>query len=197
MLFSLPFLAFLPIKRYYGMSMSLEERSEAYRPQQDVHLCIAPFYAQHYEVRALVRTGSEVWMPRRSTTSIHGTRGSQVLEHVLFSPYLTRTLQHLPIREGIGLADASYYPRDDTIVLWHCELDGGHRASENPVVDDGLALVMDGVELHLFERFPQASRIVVPTVLSSYPREAWERFLKVSGYSALNAVALEKRRVGP
>lgn len=83
---------------------------------------------------------------------------------------------------ALGQAQAWHYPADRLLVLWECYLLDPWRHAD-PTQDPLQALLWQGFERVLVERFPHADRIVTPSWENLYARPAWQAFLGGQGYA--------------
>jgi hypothetical protein len=90
-------------------------------------------------------------------------------------------------RREIGNAQAWFYPSDNVLVLWECEVfrSFGSR-SKDPATNNILAMAWEGFERVLLEIFTDTKRIVTPGWEPEYRTEQWQAFLYGCGYQPEN-----------
>jgi hypothetical protein len=88
-------------------------------------------------------------------------------------------------RQGIGQLQAWYYPADQLIVFWECDLFRGfyQTTSDDPSQDAVLTMLWERFEQHLWEVFDDARLMITPSWEPKYKQEAWEVFLRQRGYT--------------
>jgi len=84
-------------------------------------------------------------------------------------------------RHPFGNAQAWFYPADQVIELWECEV-SYPWSREDPNEDSVLLTVWERFEQLLGRHFPAARQIITPDWEPAYEREAWRRFLRGRGY---------------
>ena len=84
-------------------------------------------------------------------------------------------------RQVVGNAQGWCYPRDATIVLWECILEGAYRQPV-PAQDPLLALLWQGFEQLLVAQLPAATRLVTPSWEPECEPHHWHDFLSAQGY---------------
>ncbi len=86
-------------------------------------------------------------------------------------------------RREIGNAQAWFYPSDNVLVLWECEVFRSFGAhSKDPATNNILATAWEGFERVLLEQFADTERIVTPGWEPEYQREQWQSFLRGRDY---------------
>lgn len=88
-------------------------------------------------------------------------------------------------RHTVGQLQAWYYPADQVIVFWECDVFHGFykRAPINPSQDAALIALWERFEQYLWATFMDARLIVTPAWEPEYKLEAWEAFLQQRGYN--------------
>jgi hypothetical protein len=88
-----------------------------------------------------------------------------------------------PQRQVVGNAQAWFYPADQILVLWECEVFHIYgTAPDDPAEDRVLITAWEGFERMLLREFADARRIVTPGWEPRYTNEQWEAFLRNRGY---------------
>lgn len=90
-------------------------------------------------------------------------------------------------RREIGNGQAWFYPSDNILVLWECEIfhsfSAGHK---DPAANLILVTAWEAFERVLLEKFADVQRIVTPGWEPKYTNEQWQLFLRARGYAPEN-----------
>lgn len=84
----------------------------------------------------------------------------------------------------LGMAQAYYYPEDQALVLWECDVFHLTKHTEEDLGDGAFFVTLwQRFESMLRERFPATKLIVTPGWDPGYSSEEWRAFLKRQGYA--------------